>query len=196
MGCPCDGGAQDTAGRRKRQNTGRRKDEQSSYCRTRLPSQGSPRQPISLLLLPSMLQAVLRTHSCLLPSSASQSSFPPLNHTPSFQLTFVGQLIQKKKKTDFRDTRCKSQKTTKRKAPHKPSNTFSTVHWDTKKQIHSLRSYTDINPSESCLISPHRNLITQLTTYQGGEIHLSLDACRKHILLLKGGSSDILERYI
>lgn len=66
----------------------------------------------------------------------------------------------------------------------------------TKRQVRSLRSDTDINPSGGCLISPHRNLITQLTTHQGGEIHLSLDACRKQALLLKGGSSDILEVYI
>lgn len=65
-----------------------------------------------------------------------------------------------------------------------------------KKETDSLQGATDINPSGSCLISPRRNLITQLTTHQGGEIHLSLDACRKQVLLLKGGSNDVLGVYI
>lgn len=83
----------------------------------------------------------------------------------------------------------KQQKEKRPTSPQTPPAQFTKL---TKKQIRSLQSDTDINPSGCCLISPHRNLITQLATHQGGEIHLSLDACRKQVLLLKGGSNDIL----
>lgn len=78
---------------------------------------------------------------------------------------------------------------TKRKAPQAQ---FPPM---TKQWMDSLQGQADINPSGHCLVSPHRNSITQLTTHQGGEIHLSPDACRKQ-LLLKGGSSDRLDVYI
>lgn len=153
-------------------------------------------------LLPSSSpQAGLPTHSCLLQSSTSEPSFPLLNHTPSvtwyrvsFQLTLMGQSIQKNLISGILSAKARKQQ--KEQPPtglHTPPAQFTKIK---KNQIHSLQSNTDINPSGGCLISPHRNLITQLTTHQGGEIHLSLDAQRKQVLLLKSGSSDILEIYI
>lgn len=85
-------------------------------------------------LLPSSTpQAVLPTHSCLLQSSASEPSFPLLNHTPSvtwycvsFQLTLKGQSIQKNLISGILSAKARKQQ--KEQPPHEPPYTSSTVH--------------------------------------------------------------------